>query len=55
MGDPPFEFDFFITNNAHIPFYTTAQVRPQGCHARENGCRQLLKLVAAKAQRAVTK
>jgi hypothetical protein len=44
-----------ITKHAHIPLHTTTQVRPQGCHARENGCRQLLKLVAAKVQPAVTK
>ena len=27
--------------------------RPQGCQVREHACRQLLKLVAAKVQRAV--
>jgi hypothetical protein len=28
--------------------------RPQGCQAREHACRQLLKQVASKVQRAVT-
>ena len=45
----------FMTKYAHIPLLTTTQVRPQGCHARENGCRQLLKLVAAKVQPPETK
>jgi hypothetical protein len=35
--------------------HTTTQVRPQGCQVRKHDWRQLLKLVAAKVQRAVTK
>jgi hypothetical protein len=46
---------FFMTKHAHIPFHTITQVRPQGCQAREHGCRQLLKLVAAKVQEPATK
>jgi hypothetical protein len=43
-----------MTKHAHIPFHTTTQVRPQGCHVREHGCRQLLKLVVVKVQPAAT-
>jgi hypothetical protein len=35
--------------------YNHTGERPQGCQAREHACRQLLKLVAAKLQRAVAK
>jgi hypothetical protein len=38
-----------------LSLHKTTQVRPQGCQVRENGCRQLLKLVVAKVQRAATK
>jgi hypothetical protein len=34
--------------------YNHTGERPQGCQAREHACRQLLKLVALKAQRAET-
>ncbi len=33
--------------------YNHTGERPQGCQAREHACRQLLKLVVAKVQRAV--
>ena len=33
--------------------YNHTGERPQGCQAREHACRQLLKLVAVKVQRAV--
>ena len=33
--------------------YNHTGERPQGCQAREHACRQLLKLVALKVQRAV--
>jgi hypothetical protein len=33
--------------------YNHTGKRPQGCQAREHACRQLLKLVVAKVQRAV--
>ena len=33
--------------------YNHTSERPQGCQAREHACRQLLKLVVAKVQRAV--
>jgi hypothetical protein len=38
-----------------LSLHKTTQVRPQGCHVRENGVRQLLKLVAAEVQPAATK
>ena len=46
---------FFMTKYADIPFHTTTQVRPQGCHVREHSWGQLLKLVVAEVQRAATK
>jgi hypothetical protein len=35
--------------------HATTQVRPQGCQVRKHAWRKLLKLVAAKVQRAVAK
>jgi hypothetical protein len=45
-----------IANYTHILIsYNHTGERPQGCQAREHALRQLLKLVAAKVQRAVAK
>jgi hypothetical protein len=42
--------------HAHVlNTYNHTGERPQGCHARKHACRQLLKLVVAKVQIAVTK
>ncbi len=56
LVDDCFECTSFVPISTRIQgtcaddFHTTTQVRPQGCHARENGYRQLLKPVAAKVQ-----
>jgi hypothetical protein len=44
----------YIAKHTHILIsYNHTGERPQGCQAREHAWRQLLKLVAAKVQRAV--